>query len=387
LTAHLQANKNEIENKLAGCIPEALNDFKTYLRDSYIDSFVMHSTDPNEVIRIVNGFSNKCSYGADFIPVSIMKDCIVQIAEVLSHIINFSFSSGIFPNELKIAKVCPIFKNGSKNLFSNYRPISVLPSFSKIFEKIAYNRLESYVKSKNIIKNNQYGFRSNHSTYMAILDMYEKISESIDKHEVSIGVFIDLSKAFDTINHEILLRKLEHYGIRGLPLQWFKDYLTNRKQFVCYKNVSSCLQTIACGVSQGSILGPLLFILYVNDIMHCSEILHFILFADDTNLFHSCSNYVDLMTTVNSELAKLSEWFRANRLSLNVAKTNYILFGNRKKCLSDASFAICIDNNTIVRVSFTKFLGVYVDEDLNWKQHTAETSKKISRSLGILNRL
>ena len=151
-----------IGNKLAGCISEALNDFKTHLRDSYIDSFVMHSTDPNEVIRIVYGFSNKCSYGADFIPVSIMKDCIVQIAEVLSHIINSSFSSGIFPNELKIAKVYPIFKSGSKNLFSNYRPISVLPSFSKIFEKIADNRLESYVKSKNIIKNNQYGFRSNH---------------------------------------------------------------------------------------------------------------------------------------------------------------------------------------------------------------------------------
>ena len=130
-----------------------------------------------------------------------------------------------------------------------------------------------------------------------------------------------------------------------------------------------------------------MFILYVNDIMQCSEILHYILFADDTNLFYSSCDYVDLMKTVNSELAKLSEWFRANRLSLNVAKTNYILFGNRKKCISDARFAICIDNNTIERVPFTKFLGVYVDEDLNWKQHTAEISKKISKSLGILNRL
>ena len=165
--------------------------------------------------------------------------------------------------------------------------------------------------------------------------MYDKISESIDRHDVSIGVFIDLSKAFDTINHKILIDKLEHYGIRELPLQWFKDYLCNRKQYVYYNNATSSLRTITCGVPQGSILGPLLFVLYVNDVMNCSELLHFILFADDTNLFYCSNNYEDLMKNVNAELSKLSDWFRANRLSLNISKTNYILFGNRRKCLTD----------------------------------------------------
>ena len=222
-----------------------------------------------------------------------MKECIVSIADVLSYIINLSFSCGQFPDELKIAKVCPVFKGGLKTSFINYRPISVLPSFSKNFEKIMYNRLESYIQSNNILINNQYGFRSAHSTYMAMLDMVNKVSESIDNHEVSIGIFIDLSKAFDTLNHGVLLGKLEHYGIRGIPLLWFSDYLTNRKQCVCFNGAVSCMRPITCGVPQGSILGPLLFILYVNDIVNSSKLLHFILFADDTNVFILSKSYTE----------------------------------------------------------------------------------------------
>jgi hypothetical protein len=376
-----------IGDKLSSCIPQPTTKFNSFLKGSYKDSFAMHLTNSSEVIEVVHGFCNKRSYGADSIPVCIMKDCIEPISELLSRIINSSILSGCFPNELKIAKVCPVYKSGSRASFSNYRPISVLPSFSKIFEKIACKRLEAYINSKNILEKNQFGFRRIHSTYMAILDMYDKISESIDKHEVSIGVFIDLSKAFDTINHKILIDKLEHYGIRGVPLQWFKDYLSNRKQYVYYNNTASSLQTITCGVPQGSILGPLLFVLYVNDMMNCSKLLHFILFADDTNLFYCNKNYEDLMKNVNLELSKLSEWFRANRLSLNISKTNYILFGNRRRCLADTKFNICIDGNIIERVCFTKFLGVYIDEDLNFKHHTAQISKKISKSLGILNRV
>ena len=376
-----------IGDRLANDIPAALTSFRSYLKGSIVDSFLLHLTNPEEVITIVKGFSNKYSYGVDSVPVNIMKECISPIAEVLSFVINCSFSHGCFPDELKIAKVCPVYKGGTKTSFSNYRPISVLPSFSKIFEKLVYNRLESYVLSKNILVNNQYGFRRMHSTYMAILDMFDKVSESIDKHEVSIGVFIDLSKAFDTLNHTILLEKLEHYGIRGLPLLWFKDYLSNRKQFVLLNNTSSQMRRITCGVPQGSILGPLLFILYVNDMINCSKLLHFILFADDTNLFYSSSNYNDLMDVVNNELDKLSEWFRTNKLSLNISKTNYILFGNRRKCLSDTNFMIHINGNMIERVIVTKFLGVYIDQDLNWKHHTAQVAAKISKSLGILNRV
>ena len=274
-----------------------------------------------------------------------------------------------------------------KKILIIYRPISILPSFSKVFEKVVCLRLSNYLTSKCILSNNQYGFRQNHSTYMAILDMHNKISQSVDDREFSIGIFVDLSKAFDTINHDILLHKLEHYGIRGIALQWFKDYLSNRKQYVLYNNCSSKLLSITCGVPQGSILGPLLFIIYINDIVNCSNILHFILFADDTNIFYSSKSHYDIMKVVNAELIKLSEWFRANKLSLNAKKTNYIIFGNRSKSCFDQNFRIEIDNSALERVSNTTFLGVFVDEYLNWKFHITQMSLKIARNIGVLNKI
>jgi retron-type reverse transcriptase len=155
---------------------------------------------------------------------------------------------------------------------------------------------------------------------MALLDMYNRISEANEKNEYSIGIFIDLSKAFDTINHSILLQKLNSYGIRGLANDWFRSYLTNRKQFVSFNGVNSSCRTVTCGVPQGSVLGPLLFILYINDIINCSKLLHFIVFADDTILFYSCKDIHLLQRIVDTELKKLAEWFKANRLSLNIKK-------------------------------------------------------------------
>ena len=166
-----------IGDRLASDIPATLTNFRSYLKGSYVDSFVLHLTNPEVLKTIVNGLSNKYSYGVDSTPVAIMKKCISPIADVLAYVINCSFSSGCFPDELKIAKVCPVYKGGSKTSFSNYSPISVLPSFSKFFEKLVYNRLESYILSKNLLVNNQYGFRRMHSTYMAIMDMFDKVSE------------------------------------------------------------------------------------------------------------------------------------------------------------------------------------------------------------------
>ena len=379
----------EIGDSLAKTIPPASKSFSSFLQSdvSCANSFVLFMTDIDEILEIVNNFDNKTSYGYDSIPVHIMKQCINEIAAPLVALVNCSFRSGQFPDELKIAKVCPIFKSGDKNIFSNYRPISVLPSFSKIFEKAMFNRLLNYLNINNSLAKNQYGFRPKHSTYMAIQDMYDKISKSLDDREVSIGIFIDLSKAFDTLNHSILLKKLEHYGIRGVSLNWFIDYLSHRKQYVRYNETSSSSLIISCGVPQGSILGPLLFILYMNDIANCSNILHFILFADDTNIFYSCKNYLDLMNVVNEELVKLSNWFRANKLSLNVKKTHYILFGSNRKKINCTNFSIVLEGNNLDCVSNTKFLGVHIDEELNWKHHTAQIALKISKGLGILNRV
>ena len=216
--------------------------------------------------------------------------------------------------------------------------------------------------------------------------MCNSISSAIDRNEFSIGVFIDLAKAFDTLDHDILLCKLNNYGVRGITLNWFRSYLTNRYQYVTWNGCSSENKRIKCGVPQGSILGPLLFILYINDIVNCSHIIKFILFADDTNLFHSDSNYQRLIVTLNAELQKLCVWFKSNKLYLNVKKTNYILFG-RKHTNDELNMHLYIDGNELERTESTKFLGVYIDSKLTWSMHVNHISVKMSQGLGILYKI
>ena len=375
-----------IGSQLAASIQPLHSQFSDYLKPTNMNFFMFFPTSSTEVINIVSNFQNKQSFGFDNIPVNIMKSSISYVAEPIAAIINSSLDNGIFPDILKVAKVFPIFKNGDKSDFQNNRPISVLPSFSKIFEKVVQSRLLSYLHLNNILCSNQFGFRKNHSTYMALIELYDKISLAIDKNEYSIGIFIDLSKAFDTLDHTILLKKLYHYGIRGKAWDWFNSYLCNRKQCVCLNGIMSDYKLVTHGVPQGSILGPLLFILYINDIVNCSKYLLFILFADDTNLFFSCKDITHLFNTVNSELDKLSIWFKANKLSLNIKKTNYILFGT--KHLSAAVFHnVSIDGQLLERVEYTKFLGVYIDEKLTWKKHIEHVAAKISKGLGAMGRI
>uniref|UniRef100_A0A8C6SLB0 Reverse transcriptase domain-containing protein n=1 Tax=Neogobius melanostomus TaxID=47308 RepID=A0A8C6SLB0_9GOBI len=287
--------------------------------------------------------------------------------------------SGIVPSELKIAKVVPLYKNGENASFSNYRPISILPCFSKILEKLVYRRLHQHLIKNNILYNYQFGFRKCHSAHMALIELVDRIYTALGKKEFAIGVFLDLSKAFDTVNHNILLQKLHKYGFRDNVYIWLYNYLTNREQYVSIKNYDSKKNSVEYGVPQGSILGPLLFIIYINDFASVSTTTFPVLFADDTNLFISNRDLKALIKNLNHDLQNYSEWFRANKLSLNVKKSNFMLFAGNKKCERD-QIKIYINNEEINSVSSTCFLGVQIDDKLCWKEQVEKVCKKITKS-------
>lgn len=221
------------------------------------------------------------------------------------------------------------FSSVVKKTFTNYRPVSLLPQFSKILEKVFDKRLDDFITKHNLLSESQYGLRPGRSTSLALLELIEEISTSLDNKKSSIEVFIDLKKAFDTIDHQLLLKKLDNYGCRGVVNDWLASYLSNRKQYVYFNGINSDLSNVTCGVPQGSILGPKLFILYINDICNVSNVLKFVIFADDTNIFCSHEDIKYLCEQVSIELQKLSVWFAVNKLSLNVTKTNYMIFSNR----------------------------------------------------------
>jgi len=227
----------------------------------------------------------------------------------------------------------------------------------------------------------QYGFRNNHSTSLALMDLMEEITTSLDKKQTTVGVLIDLKKAFDTIDHGILIKKMYIYGVRGIALKWLESYLKDRLQYVMLNDTNSGLINMLCGVPQGSILGPTLFLLYINDMHNVSDILSFILFADDTNIFYTGNNVNDICSIMNRELKMLSIWFKVNKLSLNIAKTNFMVFTNK---LNSADFNLHINNVVIERVFEAKFLGVIIDCKLNWSSHIKYIQSKIAKSLSIM---
>ena len=258
-----------------------------------------------------------------------------------------------------------LFKKGNPELPSNYRPISLLSIFSKIFEKLMYKRLYRFLEVHKALYSLQFGFQENHSIDHSLVSLTEAVRNTLDNKRFGCGIFIDLQKAFDTVNHKILLSKLEHYGIRGCALEWFRSYLSERKQYASVNGSKSTILSFTCGVPQGSVLGPLLFFIFINDLPNVSKKLKFCLFADYTNIYYESKNVSDLTRILNKELQSAKKWLDANKLSLNIDKTNYIIFHSPSVNIpSDA--IIKIGKKHIKRVKFVKFLGVLLDEHLNW---------------------
>ena len=369
---------------LADQIPNSNTDFHTFLRNRNSQSLFFAPVVEEEIKDIVSNLNNKKSSGYDGITNFLLKNVINEIISPLTYILNKSLTSGKVPLKMKIARVVPIFKKGQKDSVNNYRPISLLTSISKILEKLVYTRTIKFIVNCKILSDSQFGFRKQHNTTHALLTFIDKVAHAIDDVSHTIGVFLDFSKAFDTIDHEILLYKLSHYGIRGRALEWFKDYLADRKQFVSIHGHDSHLKSISCGVPQGSLLGPLLFILYINDLQNSSDLLSFICFADDSNLFLSHRDPNTLITKMNRELKLVQSWIHANKLSLNIEKTHYMIFSNTLRVLPDS---VKINDINLLQVDNTKFLGLYIDRELSWKTHISYLSKILSRNTGILNKL
>ena len=259
---------------------------------------------------------------------------------------------------------------------NNYRPISILSTINKIFEKILHTRLTKYIDDFNILYKYQFGFRKNHSTELALIEIVDQIRMSLNNGNMTCGIFIDLSKAFDTVNHEILTDKLHHYGIRGKTLDLFKSYLGSREQFTSNDKCKSDTRPINCGVPQGSVLGPLFFILFINDLPNCCPLGNFRIFADDTNVFVHGDNIDELINACRNIMISLSSWFLTNKLTLNADKSSFTIFKSPRKSINLPN-SISFLNHKINRVSYIKFLGVTLDENLSFKQHINEVCNKL----------
>ena len=365
--------------------------YNHYLTKTIFCSFNFELYEPEDTLKIIKGLKAKESTGHDGISMKFIKAIAPSIVLPLTAILNQSLLTGIFPDQMKIAKVIPMFKKENRELMDNYRPVSLLSAFSKIFERAAYNQIYNYFTSNNLFYENQYGFRQQHSTELASLELIDRIFEDLNKENNPITIFMDLSKAFDTLDHKILIKKLHYYGIRGTALNWFISYLSNRKQFVQINSYKSSMLPLNTGVPQGSILGPLLFLIYMNDIPNSSDLFDFILFADDTSLksFINTRNFLLSLASskLNLELSKVNDWLAVNKLSLNIKKTKFMIFHTSKKNIQNCIPNLQIGGVEIERVQNFNFLGLKINENLSWKPHTDMIANKISKYVGVLNRL
>jgi Reverse transcriptase (RNA-dependent DNA polymerase) len=399
---HFSSIGTQIQNSLIDTKVDPLS----YVPDNpNIPEFFVNGLGPVHIVDVIKSMPPKCSTDTNNINMKLIKFVAYEVCVPLSHIFRLSIDSGVFPQKFKNSRVVPIFKSGDSKLCDNYRPIALVNSFSKILEKIVATDLFNHLDLNQLLYKHQYGFQRGKSTEQNLTHVVNYIGNALNDGNWCIGVFLDLKKAFDTVQHEILLKKLSKFGITGNILNWFKSYLSGRTQCVDINGTLSDIKDIIMSVMQGSSLGPILFLCFINDIFLCTNLSLF-LFADDSNALAQNHDLATLIDFVNTELQKLAIWFKANKLSVNAEKTKYMIFRTKNRKVDLQGKDVFLNFNDIgtrelphLKISLTrvhcdatpdnrtyKMLGVIFDEFLSFNQHLNYMQNKVSKSLFLLNR-
>ena len=360
----------DVPSSISNLLPLGAIDPLSYFEDCNL-SFELQQVTFNEVRDAVARLKNTKAKDVYGINVKILKTVINVILIPLTKLINLCLKSSTFPTSLKLAKVTPVYKKGSRLDPSNYRPISVLPLIGKVFERLLYNQISAYFETNNLFQSCQYGFRNNRSTTLAVTSLCQHVTQAFEQGQHLHAHFYDLQKAFDCLSHGILINKLRKYGFRDSSLQLLRSYLDNRSQYVCVGGNQSEVRQILTGVPQGSVLGPILFLAYINDLPCCTDS-GFVLFADDTTTFASDHDIVQLQSRVNIIKTNIQDWFIANRLCLNTNKTQHLLFSLRTPDYNAAP---------------VRFLGIYLDQGLTWEVYVDHLCAKLAKQLFAIRQL
>ena len=342
---------------------------------------------PFAVRKIIDKFDVNKATGLDRIGPSILKYCGDAITPSIAAIINNSISTGVFPEKLKNARVIPIFKGGYKEDTENYRPISILPTISKIFERHIADQIHTYFHQTNIIHETQSGFRKHHSTHTALTRLIDAWINDIDSGKIVGTVFLDLRKAFDLVDHKILIHKLKLYHFSNRSVNLFKSYLANRHQSVIIGNIQSEELTMQSGVPQGSILGPLLFLLYINDIALSCKNLNIDLYADDSTMFKSGFDLSEIQSHLQTNLDNIARWCTYNNMSLHPKKTKCMIIGSKHMLQRSDQLSLKVNGTNLDNVNVQKVLGVFVDNNLNWHAHIDYVCKQINNKISLLKHI
>ena len=350
-------------------------------------SIFLNPTTGEEIQSLISKLPNKKSSGFDNIDNIILKEIKDCISPKLAEIFNLSMLEGVFPEKMKLAEIVPLYKSKEKYLTDNYRPISLLIAISKLLEKVIYKRTYSFLQATGQLYNSQYGFREGHSCENAISELVGEILENKENNKFTVSLFLDLSKAFDSLKHSTLLDKMEIYGIRGNAYSWFNSYLNQRQlRAKCRTSTGNSEVSrnydIAYGMPQGSCLGPLLFIIFCNDLKLHLTYLSCIQYADDTTLYATGKSLRLIECEINHDLKVVSDWFRANKLNLNVAKTVCMVFSPKKNSDNKISIKLC-DQELPIQTS-TKFLGVWLDNNLDWNKQFSHVCSKLKQNTGLM---